>query len=215
MTPKPCILIAGPTAGGKSALAVAVAKAVGGVVINADSMQVYHPLLILTARPTSTDEAGVAHRLYGVVSGETRFSVGRWLARATAEIDAARGQGLVPVLVGGTGLYFKALLGGLAEIPDIPGDVRAHWADVSQAGGPAQLARELARLDPAMAARLEPGDRQRMVRALEVMSATGRSLADWQNDTAPPALATAQTVRIVLSPARADIHARIARRVDA
>ncbi|MHA1523311.1 MAG: tRNA (adenosine(37)-N6)-dimethylallyltransferase MiaA [Alphaproteobacteria bacterium] len=217
---RPAILLCGPTSGGKSALALALAqtlaqsltKTVGAVVINADAMQIYRELRILTARPSLQDEAGIPHRLYGAVAGDQRFSVGRWLERVAAEIGIANAQGLVPIIVGGTGLYFNALLNGLAPIPEIPSEIRTHWAKVGQAGGVVQLARELARLDPQMAARLEPGDTQRIVRALEVMTATGRSLADWQQRPTVPVLRAQQSICLVLAPPRPTIHARIAQR---
>ena len=214
MGPDRAILVCGPTAGGKSSFAVALAGAVGGVIINADSMQLYADLRLLTARPSPTQEGRVPHRLYGVVSGDQRFSVGLWLERAATEIATARAQGQVPILVGGTGLYFKALVEGLAEIPEIPPEVRARWAAVAREGGTAQLASDLRQIDPQMAALLEPGDRQRLVRALEVKTATGRSLAEWQKGRATPVLDLRQTTPLVLAPPRPTIHARIGQRVE-
>ena len=205
------MLIAGPTASGKSALALALAERLGGVVLNADSMQVYADLRILTARPDPGDEARVPHRLYGHVTADRPYSVGAWLEdvrRVLAEAAAAR---RVPVFVGGTGLYFRALTAGLAAVPPIPEEIRAHWRARRAEG--AALHAELARRDPAMAARLRPTDPQRVLRALEVLDATGRSLADWQAETGPPLVRDA--VRMVLETDRAALYARIDARFDA
>src|SRR5947207_14167216 len=167
------VLIAGPTASGKSALALELAQKTGGVVINTDSMQVYHDLRIITARPTMEEEARVPHRLYGHVDAAENYSVGRWLADVQPVLDEARAAGRVPILVGGTGLYFKALTRGLSAVPPIPADVRAAVRARLEAEGPAALHAELARRDPSSAA-LKPGDRTRIARALEVLDATGR-----------------------------------------
>src|SRR5438128_236837 len=158
---KRAVLIAGPTASGKSGLALALAERLGGVIINADSMQVYGDLRIITARPSSDEEARVPHRLYGHVDAAEDYSVGRWLA----EVRSVLAEVAQPILVGGTGLYFKALTHGLAAVPPIPADIRANV----RALGPAALHAELAACDPASAARLNPGDRPRIARALEVM----------------------------------------------
>ncbi len=172
---KSALLIAGPTASGKSALAVRLACERNGVIINADSMQVYRELRLLTARPSEDEEAQVPHRLYGHVSGAADYSVARWLADATREIEAAWAAGQLPVICGGTGLYFMALEQGLSEVPLIAEEVREKWR-----GFAGNLHLELAQRDPVMAARLPANDRQRIIRALEVFEATGRSLADWQ-----------------------------------
>jgi tRNA dimethylallyltransferase len=172
---KTALLIAGPTASGKSALALQLARARGGVIINADSMQVYRELRVLSARPSAEEEASVPHRLYGHVSGATDYSVAQWLTDAAREVEAAWEAGLLPIICGGTGLYFLALEQGLSEVPPIPDEVRAAWR-----GFAGDLHAELAQRDPVMAARLGRHDRQRLVRALEVIEATGRSLADWQ-----------------------------------
>src|SRR6185437_7144659 len=161
------ILIAGPTASGKSALALAVAERVGGVIINADSMQVYRELRILTARPTPEDEAQVPHALYGFVSGAAAYSAGRYAADAANAIVAARAAGQVPIIVGGTGLYFKALLEGLSPVPAADPGVRARWRSEASRQSPQELHDILQRRDPEMAARLKPTDPQRIVRALE------------------------------------------------
>lgn len=192
------ILIAGPTASGKSALAMALAARYGGLVVNADSMQVYRELRLLTARPSADDEARVPHALYGHVPAAAPYSVARWLADVADVLAQARAAGRRPILVGGTGLYFKALTEGLSPIPDIPADVRAHWREAARRRGAGDLHAELARCDPATAARLAPGDTQRITRALEVLAATGRSLADWQRQPGTPLIAPADAVRLVV-----------------
>jgi tRNA dimethylallyltransferase len=174
------VVIAGPTASGKSALALAVAEEFGGMVINADSMQIYHTLRILTARPTPADEARVPHRLYGILSPTDLCSAGRWRSLAAAACDEAWSAGKLPVVVGGTGLYLRALLGGLSPIPDIPDDIRAATRARFAHLGNAAFHAGLAAVDPVMAARLHPANSQRLIRAWEVLAATGRSLADWQ-----------------------------------
>ena len=170
------IVIAGPTASGKSALALAAARRFGGTIINADSMQVYENLRIVTARPTLAEETAAPHRLYGVLPGADYCSAGRWREMALAEIARAE----VPILVGGTGLYIRSLLDGIVDLPPIPPEVRQAARDLAARLGPAFHA-ELALLDPGMASRLLPSDLQRQIRAYEVLRATGRSLADWQN----------------------------------
>lgn len=212
------ILIAGPTASGKSALAVRVAAGLSGagIIINADSMQVYSDLKILTARPTPEEEAIVPHRLFGVVPAGAQFSVGDWLARTETEIKSAWSAGAVPVVVGGTGLYFEALTKGLAVIPDIPTPIRQKWRDFGAAATNDRLLEELATRDAEMAQRLKEGDRQRLLRALEVVDATGRSLADWQRDpTRQPLLQTGKVGKVVLAPPRQAIYARADARVVA
>jgi tRNA dimethylallyltransferase len=176
----PMVVITGPTAGGKSGLALALAEAFDGVIINADSMQVYRELRILTARPGAEALARAPHRLYGVLPGREPCSAGRWREMALDEVAAARSEGRLPLVVGGTGLYLRALAEGLAPVPSVPEAVRdAARALYDKLGGAAFHA-ELAARDPVMAARLEPGDSQRLIRAWEVLEATGRSLADWQ-----------------------------------
>ena len=174
------LVIAGPTASGKSRLALDLAAARRGTVINADSMQVYRELRILTARPDAAEMARAPHRLYGILSAAEACSAARWRALALAAIEEARAEGRLPILVGGTGLYLRALFDGLAEIPPIPRDLRAAArARHRDLGGQAFRA-ELARRDPESAARLAAGDTQRLVRAWEVVEATGRPLPDWQ-----------------------------------
>ena len=215
MTRPRTILIAGPTASGKSALALAVAERHGGTIVNADSMQVYRDLRIITARPSVAEEARVPHRLYGHVDAAENYSVGRWCQDVRAELGEARQAGRVPILVGGTGLYFKALTQGLSAVPPTPPEIRAAVRARCDAEGAAALHAELARRDPAMAARLKPGDRMRIARALEVLEATGRSLADWHRDGLPAILDPDEALKIFLVVDRAELHRRIDARFDA
>jgi tRNA dimethylallyltransferase len=203
------ILIAGPTASGKSALALALAEELGGTVINADSMQVYRDLRIITARPSAGEETRVPHRLYGHVDAAENYSVGRWCVDAAAALADVRGEGRLPILVGGTGLYFKILTQGLAAIPPIPAEIRADVRERLNSEGVAALHAELARRDPAAARRLMPADRSRIARALEVVLATGRPIGDWHGEGMKPALEPARAVKIFLNPARQDLYRRI------
>ncbi|WP_228259540.1 tRNA (adenosine(37)-N6)-dimethylallyltransferase MiaA [Siculibacillus lacustris] len=208
------MLIAGPTASGKSALAVRLAERLGGVVVNADSMQVYAELTILTARPSAADEARVPHRLYGHVPAARAHSVAEWLADVAPVLAELRAAGRPAIVVGGTGLYFEALTRGLAEVPAIPDEIRAHWRARAAAEGAPALHGELARRDPVGAARLEPGDSQRITRALEVIDATGRPLAAWQAGPRPAPLVRPETaLRLIVEPERAVLHARIEARL--
>lgn len=202
------ILIAGPTASGKSALALAIAERTGGEIINADSMQVYRELRILTARPPPEDEARVPHALYGFVPASEAYSAGRFVRDAAAAIAKAQSAGRRPVIVGGTGLYFKALLEGLSPIPDIGPEVRAYWRGEGDRRGAGALHGELAARDLVMASRLAPTDLQRIVRALEVIDQTGRSLAEWQSLRGEPVIAEADAVCLSVSGDRAELHAR-------
>jgi tRNA dimethylallyltransferase len=214
VTPPIVILLAGPTTSGKSALALTLAQALGGIIINADSMQVYRGLTIITARPTPADESRAPHLLYGHVDAGENYSVGRWLLDARASLAQAGRQHLLPIFVGGTGLYFKALTRGLAAVPPIPADVRASVRSRLKAEGAAVLHDELARHDPATAARLMPGDRARVTRALEVVLATGRSLSDWHREGMPAPADAARAVKIFLSVDRAELYRRIDVRFD-
>ena len=214
MTDRRAILIAGPTAGGKSGLAVRLAERYGGVVINADSMQVYRELRILTARPNPEEEARVPHALYGFVPGRECYSAGRFAADAARALDEARGKGLRPIVVGGTGLYFKTLIEGLSPMPEIEEPVRARWREAAARAGTGEMHRILCGRDPQMAGRLAPGDTQRIVRALEVIDQTGVSLATWQRVPREPVLSEAETIRIVVAPERADLVSRIDARFD-
>ncbi len=209
------ILIAGPTASGKSALALALAERRGGVVINADSMQVYRDLRIITARPTPAEEARAPHRLYGHVDAAENYSVGRWCADAQAALAEAAQAKRVPILVGGTGLYFRALTRGLAAIPPVDPDIRARLRERLAAQGVEALHAELSACDPVTAARLMPRDRSRILRALEVFQATGRALADWHRAGLPAILDPAQAVKIFLNPPREELKRRIEARFDA
>jgi tRNA dimethylallyltransferase len=209
------IVIGGPTASGKSTLALRLGERVGGVIINADSMQLYRELRILTARPGPIEEARVPHRLYGVLSADQPGSAGRWLDLAKAAIEEAAVQGRPAIVVGGTGLYLHALLNGLADVPPVPAAVRAAAGErYDELGGPAFRA-ELRARDPVMAARFQPHDRQRLIRAYEVISATGRSLADWQTDAPARVALPRPMVGLALLPPRAEVYARIARRLAA
>jgi tRNA dimethylallyltransferase len=207
------ILIAGPTASGKSALALDVAQALGGTVVNADSMQVYGDLRIITARPTPDEEARVPHRLYGHVDAAENYSVGRWLADVGPVLAAAWREGRVPVLAGGTGLYFQALTRGLSAVPPTPPQIRDAVRARMEAEGPAALQAELLKRDPVSAVR--PSDRTRIARALEVLEATGRPLADWHRESLPPIVDAARAVTVFLDAPRDALRTRIDARFDA
>ncbi|SUS08232.1 tRNA dimethylallyltransferase [uncultured Defluviicoccus sp.] len=200
------LIVAGPTGSGKSALALDVASAFDGVVINADSAQVYRELRILTARPSPDDEARAPHRLYGVLSAAERCSAGRWLEMADAAIGEARSAGRLPVVVGGTGLYLKVVTKGLAPVPAVPAGVRAEatalWAKL---GGEAFRAM-LAERDPQAAAKLPAGDRQRLLRAWEVVRATGCPLSEWQKAAREGKGPENSAATLVLSPPRETLY---------
>ncbi|MBT4934375.1 MAG: tRNA (adenosine(37)-N6)-dimethylallyltransferase MiaA [Rhodospirillaceae bacterium] len=196
------IIIAGPTASGKSALAIDLAREFSGVIINADSMQVYRELDVLSARPPASDLKQAPHRLYGVLAADDPCSVGRWLTMAVDEIKAAWADEKVPLVVGGTGLYLKALMEGLAPIPDVDPSFRAKATALHGQLGPAAFRDALAALDPEAAARIPAGDTQRLIRAYEVALATGRPLSDWQKDHPAEAPLDAAFAVIVLSPDR-------------
>jgi tRNA dimethylallyltransferase len=209
------VLIAGPTASGKSALALALAERHDGIIVNADSMQVYRDLRIITARPTPADEARVPHRLYGHVDAAATYSVGHWINDVARVLDEPRERGRLSILVGGTGLYFKALTHGLSAVPPIPSRVRAAARARLAAEGAAALHAELARRDPEGAAALKVGDGVRIVRALEVIEATGRPLSAWHREGMAPLIDPARAVKIFLAPDRVELKARIGARFDA
>jgi tRNA dimethylallyltransferase len=206
------VLIAGPTASGKSALALEVAEQLGGVIINADSMQVYGDLHIITARPTADDEKRIPHKLYGHVDASENYSVGRWCRDVEETLADVIAQGRVPVLVGGTGLYFKALTTGLAAVPSIPEAVRADVRRRLQDEGPPALHAELVRLDPVTAQRITINDRSRISRALEVVLATGRPLSDWHREGLPPLLDSARAAKAFITCERKELVRRIEKR---
>lgn len=209
------MLIAGPTASGKSALAMQVAERIGGTIVNADSMQVYRNLRVITARPTPADEARVPHRLYGHVDEAENYSVGRYCLDAQAAIADVTAQGRVPILVGGTGLYFKTLLTGLAAIPAIPPAIRAGFRERLDAEGIEPLYRELQARDNVTAARLMPRDRSRILRALEVVEATGRTISDWHSDGMAPVIASDRAVKVFLDVERSQLVKNIEARFSA
>jgi tRNA dimethylallyltransferase len=209
------ILVAGPTGSGKSALAIRLAETHDGVILNADSMQVYRDLRLLSARPSEAEEGQVPHRLFGYVDGAEAWSVARWLGDVERELAACRAQARTAVVVGGTGLYFKALLEGLAPVPEIPEAVRCRWREAARTLAPGALHAELQRRDPAMAVRLGSGDLQRIARALEVVDGSGRSLADWQRATSPPLLAGYRLTRLRLALGREAVRARCDARLEA
>ena len=203
------VLIAGPTASGKSAAALALAERLSGTLVNADSMQIYRELRVLTARPSAEEEARVPHRLYGHVGVTEAYSVGRYQSDAATALAAVKEAGRLPIFVGGTGLYFGALTEGLAEIPPVPAPVRAAVAARRAEIGAETFHAELAARDPEARARLKPGDTQRTLRAMEVIEATGRPLAYWQAHKGEPMLKCLRLARFVLSPPRAQLYARI------
>jgi tRNA dimethylallyltransferase len=209
------VLIAGPTASGKSAFALELAQKSGGVVINTDSMQVYRDLRVITARPTPAEEARVPHRLYGHVDAAVNFSAGAWVTDAAKVLAEARAQNFLPIFVGGTGLYFKALTRGLSAVPPIPSEVRESVRDRLERDGVEALHAELAKRDRASAERLKPRDRTRIARALEVIEATGRTLPDWHREGLPPLLPPGEFSALFLAPERDQLYARIDARFDA
>ena len=209
------ILIAGPTASGKSALALALAEKLGGTVVNADFMQIYRDLRIITARPAPDEERRMPHRLYGHVDAAENYSVGRWCSEVAAPLAECVQQRRAAILVGGTGLYFNALTRGLAAVPPIPAEIRDAVRARLASEGVAVLHAELAARDPMAAAQLKPGDRARVTRALEVILATGRSLLDWHDDNKPAAVDLAGVAKVFLLPERDELERRIGARFDA
>jgi tRNA dimethylallyltransferase len=208
------ILIAGPTASGKSAVALALAEEHGGTIINADSMQVYRDLRVITARPTPAEEGRVPHLLYGHVDAAENYSAGRWCVDVSAAIAEVNRSRRLPIIVGGTGLYFKALTRGLSAVPPIPPEIRTNVRKRLNTEGIAAIYAELRWRDPGCAQRLMPNDRARVTRALEVILATGRSLTDWHRDRMKPALAPDRAVKIFLDVDRAELYRRIDARFE-
>ncbi|WP_135504811.1 tRNA (adenosine(37)-N6)-dimethylallyltransferase MiaA [Roseovarius aestuariivivens] len=202
------VLIAGPTASGKSALALAIAETGGGQIVNADAIQVFANWRVLTARPTPEDEAAVPHRLYGHVPGDAAYSAGHWLR----EVAPILLWGPRPIIVGGTGLYFSALTEGLADIPPTPTEIRAEADAMLAREG---LSRLLADLDPVTLARIDQRNPMRVQRAWEVQRATGRGMAAWQDDTPPPLLPLSDVAAFVVDAPKAYLDPRIERRFDA
>lgn len=202
VSPEVPVLIAGPTASGKSALALEIAQAQGGVIVNADASQVYNCWRVISARPSVAEEARAPHLLYGHVPATAPYSTGHWLREVAALLDGAR-----PIIVGGTGLYFAALTQGLAEIPPTPPAVRAQ-------GDAMPLEALLDGIDVATTARIDTANRARVQRAWEVLEATGRGLASWQDDTAPPLLPLDQCFPVVIAADKDWLNDRIARRFD-
>jgi tRNA dimethylallyltransferase len=209
------LLIAGPTASGKSAVALKLAQRFGGTVVNTDSMQVYRDLRVLTARPSEADETAAPHELFGTIDGAVNHSVGLWLAEAAAAAKRAFAEGRPVLFVGGTGLYFRALTEGLSDIPAVPAEVRARVRAEADQRPTSDLHADLARDDPETAARLRPNDRQRVLRALEIFAATGRPLAAFQGARGAPFLRAGEWSGLFLSPDRDALKTVIDGRFDA
>ena len=218
MNLKRALFIAGPTASGKSAFALKVASAYDGTIINADSMQVYKDLRVLTACPDEQEQAQAPHRLYGFLDGAEVCSAAFWAVEAMREIEAAWKQGRLPILVGGTGMYFKVLLDGIAKVPDIPDAIRSAVREECNRFGSETLHRELQESDPKTAARLAPGDSQRICRAIEVARATGIPLSEWQKNTEPGPMKSFDdsgcVEKFILSPDREELYSRCDLRFD-
>ena len=217
MTQQRALLIAGPTASGKSALALRLAEALapmgGAAIVNADSMQVYRELPILTARPGVADLARAPHHLYGFRAVDEPCSAGEWAALAAKTINEICARGQLPILVGGTGLYFRALTEGIAPIPEIDPDIRAAARHEMAQIGPEAFHAKLAGVDAEMASRLRPSDPQRLLRAWEVLQSTGISLAQWQEKPTPP-LFSGQVLHVALMPEREELYARCDERFE-
>ena len=211
---RPAILIHGPTASGKTALSIDVARKYDGEIVNADSMQVYDKLKVISARPDEAEMDGIPHHLFGHVSVATRFSAGEWLEQARAVIEDIQKRGKTAVVVGGTGLYLLALTQGLSDIPPVPEDVRHEVLEIAKAEGVRGLKIRLQVVDPEAAARINDNDRQRLTRAYEVWLATGRSLTSFQNNRTNQVLNDDEWLGVALTPPRAKLYARIDKRFE-
>lgn len=211
---KDAILIAGPTASGKSALAVAVAREIGGEIVNADSMQVYSVLRVLTARPGEAERAKVSHHLYGHVPPDRRYSTGAWLRDVEALPWQSDGRPKRYIFTGGTGLYFRALTEGLSEMPPVAAEIRDKWRERLLDEGPEALHRVLREKDAESGDRIRPADGQRIVRALEILEATGHPIGSWQSRPGRPLVDRNSVQLFVIDPDRAALHARIEGRFD-
>ncbi len=208
------VLIAGPTASGKSAAALALAGHLGGAVVNADSMQVYCELSVLTARPSAADEARVPHRLYGHVPAKERYSAGRYLEDVARVLEEARAAGRIPIFAGGTGLYFDALENGLSPMPKIPAEIRARVRESFDAMGREAFAAFLYARDPALAATIRPSDTQRLLRAADILEATGTPYSEWRSMKGVSVLAGLNVARFVIAPPRDVLWERTGARVE-
>ena len=214
MATKRAILITGATASGKSAVGLRLARRFDGVVVNADSMQVYAEMRVLTARPDVADERAVPHRLYGHIGAREHYSVARWLEDVQRVLIEVEQRGRRAIIVGGTGLYFNALTRGLSPMPQIDEDVRAYWRAEAHRRPPQELHAELARLDPLTASQVRSSDPQRIVRGLEVIQSTGRPLVSWQAESGPPLLPEGSWRGLVMAPPRETLYARAEARFD-
>ena len=208
------VLIAGPTASGKAALALPLAERLGGTIVNADSMQVYRDFRVLTARPTPEEESRAPHWLYGHVDAAEPYSVGRWLADASRVLSEVERAGRLPIFVGGTGLYFRALTWGLSAMPPVSEAVRAKIRGEAEGVAAAELHARLAARDPLTAAKLRPSDRQRVIRALEIFEATGRPLVEWQASPGKPLIEPGHAISVFLAVDRTELRTRIDARFD-
>ncbi len=211
---RPALLIHGPTASGKTELAIAIAKALDGEIVNADSMQVYRDLRLLTARPSEEEAEQVPHHLFGHVDAAERYSTGKWLADARSTLADIQRRGKVAIFVGGTGLYFLSLIQGLSEIPPVPEEIRAEARNMVLSLGADGLHERLKTVDPASAVRLSPNDRQRVLRAYEVWLATGRALSEIHAAPKSVLLEDGEWLGIALTPPRSRLYARIDRRFE-
>lgn len=210
----PAILIHGPTASGKTALAIELARLLDGEVVNADSMQVYADLRLISARPTKDEMGDIPHHLFGHVDAATRYSTKDWMEAAAKKIAAIERRGKIPILVGGTGLYFLSVIQGLSEVPPVPEDIRADVRQIAQDEGADGLRARLMPVDPETAERLGTGDKQRLGRALSVWMATGKPLSAYHGKRSAPVLNDGEWLGIALTPPRTRLYQRIDRRFD-